>query len=59
MEIPDATQEIQLDGNTKADIDEIVKIGQGQVLYQLLSDLQKVFDKTEKTFKKVPEYSKR
>ena len=56
---PDATQEIQLDGNTKADIDEIVKIGQGQVLYQLLSDLQKVFDKTEKTFKSSPEYQAR
>ena len=56
---PDATQQIQLDGNTKADIDEIVKIGQGQVLYQLLSDLQKVFDKTEKTFKSSPEYQAR
>ena len=56
MPDPNRTEQIKLSGDIKASVDEMVKLGQGQVLYQLLSDLQKVFNKTEKTYLSSPEY---
>lgn len=53
---PDATKRIELDGDIKAELDDIIQAGQGQILHQLLGDLQKVFDKTEKDIQGSAEY---
>ena len=41
-------KKIELDGDIKTTLDPIIQAGQGQILHQLLGDLQRVFDKTQK-----------
>ncbi len=53
---PNATKNIELDGDIKAELDLIIQAGQGQILHQLLGDLQNVFDKTQKDIQGSAEY---
>ena len=53
---PNAMKKIELDGDIKTTLDPIIQAGQGQILHQLLGDLQRVFDKTQKDFKSSAEY---